>query len=94
MMSAQRNGVRRLNGRRLARQNGLEVAQSYAHVVGTWYTEPTQFPAVSFDNEGYILFLTQADFAARSELRVLETVNVPQGIAAIPGYVRCGHRHS
>ena len=94
VMDAQRDGVRRLNGRRLAQQHGLQVAQSYAHVGGTWYTVPTQFAAAFFDNEGYIVFPTEAGFAECPELDVQQTVNVDQGIAAIPGYVRCEHSHS
>ncbi|MCH8199623.1 MAG: hypothetical protein IIA54_06100 [Chloroflexi bacterium] len=86
--------TRRLNGRRLARQHELSVAQCYAHIGGTWYSCPTEFPVAFFDNEGYLLFPTQADFAACSELDVQQTVNVYQGIASIPGYVRCEHSHS
>ena len=93
LTSEERGGGRRLNGRRLARQHELEVAQSYAHVGGTWYTIPTEFPAVFFDEEGYIAFRTKADFDACSELNVGQTVNVHRGIASIPGYVRCGHSH-
>ena len=94
MVNPQSDGVRKLHGRRLARQHGLQVAKSYAHVGGTWYTVPTEFPAAFFDNDGYIVFPTEVEFAARSELSVLETVNVHQGIAAMPGYVHCEHSHS
>ena len=93
MTSAVRDRGRRLSGRRLARQHGLQAAQSYAHVGGTWYTIPTEFPAVFFDQEGYIVFRTTAEFDVCSELNVGQTVNVHLGIASIPGYVRCGHSH-
>ena len=93
MTSEQRGGERRLSGRRLAVQHGLQVAQSYAHVGGTWYTVPAEFPAVLFDGEGYIAFQTKVEFDVCSGLNVGQTLNVYQGIASIPGYIRCEHSH-
>jgi predicted HNH restriction endonuclease len=47
-----------------------------------------RFPGAYCDASGYVIFETEADYRNCPELRITKDVNLPNGIAAISGYVR------
>jgi hypothetical protein len=88
-------------GRELAREWGVPVAPAgaaYYHKDGHWYMAPEVFPAAYFDDHGYVRFRARADFEGDPRLRIGagscnprspgRRVNVPGGIASLPGYRR------
>jgi len=58
------------------------------HKDGTWYHTLQYFPGALFDPNGYVLFRTVGEFKNCSYLNLTQDVNVPGGIARIPGYIR------
>jgi hypothetical protein len=80
------------HGRTLAREWGVPVAPAgaaYYHRDGKWFMAPQVFPAAYFDDHGYVLFRARADYERSPWLRIGESrVNVPGGIASLPGYRR------
>ena len=61
---------------------------AYYHRDGDWYTRATAFPAAYFDDHGYVLFRSRADYEGSPYLQLGVQVAVPGGIATIPGYRR------
>jgi hypothetical protein len=47
-----------------------------------------RFPAAFFDPDGYLLFRTEREYIESPYLNIGERVNVPGGIASVPGYKR------
>lgn len=58
---------------------------------GTFYNALKRFPGALCDANGYVLFKTEQAYGDSPQLRIsTEKVNVPQGIAKMPGYIRVG----
>ena len=55
---------------------------------GGWYHHLERFPGALFDKYGYIIFDSKEAYENCSYLRHTQQLNVPGGIARIPGYVR------
>jgi hypothetical protein len=76
--------------------NGIECRELWKipaeHVLyredGTFYMPLERFPGALCDANGYILFKTERDYKECPQLRIGVRVDVPKGIAQIPGYVR------
>lgn len=66
----------------------VEAKQAYFHSEGKQYQLLKEFPGAFFDAEGYILFQTEADFLQNPHMEIGQDVNIPGGIASIPGYVQ------
>jgi len=79
-----------ITGRMLSRKWGINVQHPLYRDDGRWYHILKRFPGALFDAHGYIVFQTEREFKNCSYLSIGVDVNVshPQGISAIPGYVR------
>lgn len=55
---------------------------------GGWYHHLKNFPGALFDYHGYVLFRTREEYERCPFLRHNQELNVPEGIANIPSYVR------
>ena len=91
---------RRVTGKRLLREHP-EIPQdqrAYADRDGGFYEWPRSFPAVLFDNSGYIVFKDEASLQRRDPQYLTmypdtRKVNIRDTISSIPGYVSCSHSH-
>ena len=81
-------GMKRLTGLRLAKRWGVEVEHALYHRDGTFYENLTRFPGALFDPTGFVVFRTAQDYNRSEYLRRGDKLNVPRGIASLPGYVR------
>jgi len=84
------NGI---TGRMLNREWGVNARHALYRKDGTWYHVLTHFPGALFDSQGYILFRTAEELAAREGHGMLmgrekNWLNVPGGISTMKGYVR------
>ena len=79
----------RTTGAKLNELWGVGAAHALYIYDGHWYHQLERFPGALFDQNGYVLFRTEADFRECSYLSIGKDVSVPKpGIAQIPGYVR------
>jgi 5-methylcytosine-specific restriction enzyme A len=69
---------------------GVNAKHALYREDGRWYHVLERFPGALFDAHGYIVFQTKDAFRNCSYLSIGDEVNVkhPNGISAIPGYVR------
>jgi hypothetical protein len=77
-----------LTGRQVNQEWEVGARHALYHHEGQWYHQLLRFPGALFDCNGYILFETRDVFRNCSYLNITQDVHIPQGIAAIPGYVR------
>jgi hypothetical protein len=80
----------RLTGARLRRRWNVQVRHALYHRDGTFYENLEQFPGALFDPNGYVVFDTLERYRRSPHLRIGQKLNVPGGIASLPGYVRVG----
>jgi hypothetical protein len=80
----------RLTGKVLNSRLHLRAQHALYRDDGRWYHQLTEFPGVLFDRYGYVLFRTRSEFLNNPYLQIGQDVHVPNGIAKLPGYVRCG----
>lgn len=87
----------KVTGRKLNRELGLGAVHALYHKDGCWYDQLQHFPGVLFDRQGYVRFEDRNAYVACGQLRHPAgeradgrpgTLTVPDGIAAIPNYVR------
>lgn len=78
----------RLTGDLLRKRWKVPVRHALYHQGGTFYENLQQFPGALFDPTGYVVFETFEEYRKSPYLRIGRKLNVPQGISAIPGYVR------
>jgi hypothetical protein len=79
----------RQTGARLNKQWGVGAAHALYIHDGHWYHPLKRFPGALFDENGYVVFQTEADFRNCPYLSIGKDVSVPKpGISAMPGYVR------
>ena len=77
-----------ITGQLLNEKWQVNAKQAYYHEKGEVYSVLTTFPSALFDPDGYVLFPTEQEFRENSFLHIGEKINVPNGIAKIPGYVQ------
>lgn len=58
---------------------------------GKWYHTLSEFPGALFDAHGYLLFQTESEYRSCTYLLIGEHLHIPQGISAIPGYIRMSY---
>jgi hypothetical protein len=58
------------------------------HKHGRFYMHLLNFPGALFDPNGYVLFKTEDQFRRSPHVRHGKRIDVPNGIASMPGYVR------
>lgn len=76
-----------MTGKELNRKWKVNAKHALYREDGGWYHQLTDFPGALFDKSGYIIFETEEEFRNCPYLRIGQDVNVPDGIAHIPGYV-------
>ena len=99
--SEPRQRRRRVTGRSLLRSHASldQNIAAYADREGLFYEWPKSFPAVLFDQDGYVLFNSENHLMTYdSRLRLYRDTEKIQaqacgGISALRGYVRCDHKH-
>lgn len=64
------------------------AVQARYRETGNWYHRLNQFPAALFDATGYILFRSEEDLKALTQIHILKQISVPHGISSLPGYVK------
>jgi hypothetical protein len=75
-------------GRVLNKKWGVGAQHALYSEKGTWYHVLERFPGALFDANGYILFESKRDYESCPQLNRGDELNVPGGIASIPGYVK------
>lgn len=78
----------RLTGRHLNELWRVGARHALYHHEGVWYHQLQHFPGALFDSNGYVLFGTPEEFLHSAYLHIRKHVHVPDGIAAMPTYVR------
>ncbi len=73
-------------GDQLVERWEIPARQARFHRGGNWYEHLTQFPAALCDPNGYVVFETEHEYRNCQRLNLGKQVNVPGGIASIPGY--------
>lgn len=66
----------------------IPANQAYYHHAGTFFMPLEEFPGALCDADGYVLFLTKADFDSERQIHVGQRTNVRGGISSLSGYVR------
>ena len=95
----QMSPVRRVTGKSLLREHEdlPQDMKPYADRDGIFYEWPREFPAVLFDNGGYLIFRSeQAMLDVEAYVRLYpdkRKISVRDGISSMPRYVDCGHEH-
>lgn len=75
-------------GRELNKQWKVGAQHALYSERGTWYHNLERFPGALFDANGYILFNSKREYENCRHLNIGEELNVPGGIASIPGYIK------
>ena len=76
----------RLSGKKLKKVWRVECEHALYHSDGTFYENLNRFPGVLFDPYGYVMFRTEEEYRSCPYLSIGQKLNVPLGIASIPGY--------
>jgi hypothetical protein len=94
---AKGNGIRRRpsnSGRRLNRkwnvyeEWNVKEENSRYHRDGTFFTVLREFPGALFDCNGFVVFSTETAYRTMPGLKPRQRINVPGGIASLPGYIK------
>ena len=77
-------------GRRLNQEWGVNALHALYRKNGRWYHQLVNFPGALFDAAGYIVFPNEQAYRNCPYLSIGVHINLanPQGISAIPGYIR------
>jgi hypothetical protein len=75
-------------GRLLNDEWGVGAKHALYSEKGTWFHVLERFPGALFDANGYIVFESTRDYESCHYLNRGKELNVPGGIARIPGYVK------
>jgi len=75
------------SGNNLNQKWGIGARQTLFHKDGNFYECLRRFPGALFDPEGYLYFSTEEEYLSTSYLSRGIKLNVPGGIANVPGYV-------
>jgi hypothetical protein len=84
----ERGSMPRPTGRILNDDWGVGARHALYRKTGDWYMPLTRFPGALCDENGYVVFATKEDYERSPYLGIGVRVDVPSGIANIPGYVR------
>lgn len=74
-------------GRELNEKWEVHAQHALYRANGTWYHILSKFPGALFDENGYVLFETQADYLKCSQLHHGKQTSCPKGISSIANYV-------
>ena len=91
---------RRVTGKRLLREHPHlpKNLRPYSDRDGIFYEWPREFPAILFDDHGYLVFKNERDMlSARRYLTAYEDtgkISVRNGISSMPNYESCNHSHA
>jgi hypothetical protein len=88
------SGYKTNSGDNLKRQWGIPAVQVRYHKDGTWFMPLERFPGALCDPNGYIVFQNEQEYQSSHYLEIGQRVNVPGGVARVPGYVRAPHSSS
>lgn len=75
-------------GKKLNIEWSVNAKHSLYREDGKWFHHLIAFPGALFDKHGYILFENKEAYENCEYLQRGVELNVPNGIAQIPGYVR------
>lgn len=75
-------------GKRLNHRWKVGAKHALYRSSGDWYHNLEDFPGALFDAKGYIVFETGEEYLNCPYLKFGQSLHVPGGIAAIPGYVQ------
>jgi hypothetical protein len=75
-------------GKRLNSEWKVGAQHALFSRAGSWYHLLERFPAALFDENGYLLFANEHQYKNSTHLKIGQELNVPGGIASVPGYVR------
>ena len=78
--------IQRVRGSELANRWGLAVQHALYRETGNWYHHLKRFPGALLDQDGYVIFETEADYRNCSDLQFGKDVHVPRGIKSIASY--------
>jgi hypothetical protein len=78
----------KISGRELNRKWGIGAQHALYRRTGNFYMPLERFPGALCDDRGYVLFATRHQYKNCRFLKIGARVDVPEGIASIPGYVR------
>ena len=81
-------GYKTNSGENLRREWKIPAAQARYHKDGTWFMPLENFPGALCDPNGYVVFKTEREYEACSQLEIGQRVNVRSGISKLPGYIR------
>lgn len=78
-------------GQELNEKWGVGAKHALYRKNGTWYHLLERFPGALFDAHGYVIFRSAAEIRKCPGIALgarANWLNVPRGIATLPGYVR------
>jgi len=76
----------RYSANQLNRDFDVGAAQCRYHKDGHFFEKLTRFPGALFDADGYVVFTTRQNYQQSKYLNIGRKLNVPGGIAKLPGY--------
>lgn len=77
-----------MNGRYLNKLLGINAVHALYRADGKWYHNLKRFPGVLFDDDGYIIFPTEASYINYPKLQRKNDLHVTDGISGLDGYIR------
>ena len=92
--------LRRVTGKRILREHPdlPQDLRPYSDREGIFYEWPKEFPAILFDDGGYVIFNTEASMEDANQYLTMylktRKVSVHGTISSIPSYVSCDHVHA
>lgn len=69
-----------------AQRWNLNITHALYRKTGDWYHQLRRFPGALLDENGYVIFETEAAYRDCPQLRIKKDVSVPDGISSIRGY--------
>jgi hypothetical protein len=84
--------MNKVTGNALNIEWGVNAQHALYRNTGKFYMPLERFPGAMFDNNGYLVFVTEMEYKNSPHLKFYETragrrVAVPKGLKNIPGYV-------
>ena len=75
-----------MNGKKINALLKVGVKHALYRNDGKWYHNLTQFPGALFDQDGYVIFLTEDVYKSEANLQIKEDLHVQNGIKTLKGY--------
>jgi 5-methylcytosine-specific restriction protein A len=76
-----------MTGNQLNNEFGMNANSARYRRTGDWYHPLVEFPGVLFDINGYVIFQTEADYRACSQIDFGQDIHIRNGITNIPTYI-------